>query len=104
MIGEASNGREALDKALELKPDPVTLDISMPVMNGIEAAKELKRIFPNLPVVLFTNFAETCSGELALETVADAVVPKSQAKELVAMVRLLLGSSSSQWSTDRRSA
>ena len=46
VVGDAANGREALELARDLKPDLVTLDLSMPLMNGIDAAKELKRSYP----------------------------------------------------------
>jgi DNA-binding NarL/FixJ family response regulator len=96
VVGEATNGREALDKAHELKPDLVTLDLSMPLMNGIDAAKELKRSYPNLPIVLFTNFAETDLEAIAVASGASAVIPKSEPGALVAKIYSLLGSTPSQ--------
>ena len=56
--GEASNGREAIDKVALLNPDLVLLDLSMPVMNGLDAARELSCIRPDLPVVMFTDSPE----------------------------------------------
>ncbi len=56
--GEASNGREAIDKVALLNPDLVLLDLSMPVMNGLDAARELSRTRPDLPVVMFTDSPE----------------------------------------------
>ena len=56
VCGEAANGREAVAKAQQLKPDLVVLDLSMPVMNGLEAARELKRLLPSMPLLLFTNY------------------------------------------------
>src|SRR5690349_1374095 len=44
VCGEAGNGKEAIAKALELHPDLIVLDLSMPVMNGLDAARELKRL------------------------------------------------------------
>lgn len=49
--GEARNGREAIDKAALLNPHLVLLDLSMPVMNGLDAARELSRMRPDLPIV-----------------------------------------------------
>jgi DNA-binding NarL/FixJ family response regulator len=56
VCGEAADGRQAIEKAQGLKPDVVVLDLSMPLMNGLEAARELKRLLPSLPLVMFTNF------------------------------------------------
>jgi len=56
--GEARNGREAIDKVALLNPDLVVLDLSMPVMNGLDAARELSRIRPDLPIVMFTDSPE----------------------------------------------
>jgi DNA-binding NarL/FixJ family response regulator len=56
--GEAHDGREAIDKVALLNPDLVLLDFSMPVMNGLDAARELSRIRPDLPIVMFTDSPE----------------------------------------------
>ena len=56
--GEARNGREAIDKVALLSPDLVLLDLSMPVMNGLDAARELSLIRPDLPIVMFTDSPE----------------------------------------------
>jgi DNA-binding NarL/FixJ family response regulator len=54
VCGEAKNGKEAIEKVVELKPDIVLLDINMPVMNGIEAAREIRRISPQTKIVFLT--------------------------------------------------
>jgi len=54
VCGEASNGREAIAKAMELHPDLVILDVSMPLMGGLEAAPQILRSEPNAKVVIFT--------------------------------------------------
>ncbi|MFH0976185.1 MAG: PAS domain S-box protein [Spirochaetota bacterium] len=51
VVGEASNGREALEKVRQLKPDVVLMDISMPVMNGIEATEYIKKEFPFIIII-----------------------------------------------------
>ncbi|MEH1908244.1 MAG: response regulator [Nostoc sp.] len=52
-IVEASNGQEGLDKAVELKPDLIITDLSMPVMNGLEMIRRLRVLpFPNLPIIV----------------------------------------------------
>lgn len=56
VCGEAANGREAIEKAQKLKPDLIVLDLAMPVMNGLEAARELTRVLPSVPLLMFTNY------------------------------------------------
>jgi two-component system, chemotaxis family, chemotaxis protein CheY len=56
---EAANGQEALEVAKLLKPDVITLDLSMPVMNGLTAASELRKLFPRTPIILFTLYVDS---------------------------------------------
>jgi YesN/AraC family two-component response regulator len=53
MCGEAENGREAIEKAQQSHPDLIVLDLSMPVMNGLDAARVLKRLMPTLPLIMY---------------------------------------------------
>ena len=54
VCGEAANGREAIDKAQELKPDLIILDITMPVLNGIDAAEVLRKTMPHVPILFLS--------------------------------------------------
>ena len=54
VCGEAENGQEAVRKVVELKPDVVLLDLQMPVMNGLEAAREIRVIAPQTTMLMFT--------------------------------------------------
>jgi CheY-like chemotaxis protein len=54
VCGEAANGKEAIDKTLSLQPDLVILDLSMPVMGGFDAAREIRRSAPKVKLVVFT--------------------------------------------------
>jgi DNA-binding NarL/FixJ family response regulator len=56
--GEAVDGREAIAKAQELHPDLMVLDLSMPVMNGLDAARELKRLMPTVPRMMYSAFGD----------------------------------------------
>jgi chemotaxis response regulator CheB len=51
VCGEAENGREAIEKTLELRPDVIVMDLSMPVMNGVDAARALKELMPTVPLI-----------------------------------------------------
>jgi DNA-binding NarL/FixJ family response regulator len=52
VCGEAVDGRDGIEKAKALNPDLIVLDVSMPVMNGLEAARILHEIMPSVPVIL----------------------------------------------------
>jgi DNA-binding NarL/FixJ family response regulator len=62
VCGEARNGVEAVEKAAELKPDLVIMDLAMPLMNGLEAAKILKDATPEVSIVLLTLYADEEHG------------------------------------------
>ena len=90
--GEAENGREAVEKAEKLKPDLIILDLTMPVMNGLEAAPLLKQLLPDTPIILFTQHEGSEVERRAQAAGIDAVVPKSEAaSELVLKAQALLG-------------
>jgi two-component system, chemotaxis family, chemotaxis protein CheY len=91
VCGEARNGRDGIDKALQLRPDLVVIDLIMPVMNGIEATRALKRLMPATPLVMFTTFADTFLAKEALTAGVDVLVPKSEgATTLIRHIQTLL--------------
>jgi DNA-binding NarL/FixJ family response regulator len=93
ILGEADNGREAVEKAEKLKPDLIILDLVMPVMTGLEAAPLLKQLLPDTPIILFTQQEGSEVGLLAQAAGIDAVVSKSQvASELILKAEALLDS------------
>jgi len=77
VCGEAANGLEALEKAKELRPDLVLLDLVMPEMNGAEAATALKKLMPNMPIILFTMYCSNIRGSRNQMIDADLVISKS---------------------------
>ena len=76
--GEACEGAEAVQKATELKPDLILLDFSMPYLNGLEAASALKKILPNVHIIVFTMFDDALGSSLTSAAGVDLVVPKAE--------------------------
>src|SRR5512140_1656721 len=66
VIGQASNGQEAIDLALKLRPDVILIDMQMPVLNGIGATRRLKSSLPECRVIVLTTFNDN-------ETIFDAL-------------------------------
>src|ERR1700687_6079569 len=58
VVGVASDGRVALAKIPLLKPDLITLDLDMPVMNGLETLEQVRKSYPKLPVIMFSALTE----------------------------------------------
>ena len=91
VCGEAENGREAIIKALELSPDLIVLDLSMPVLNGLDAARELKRLMPTVPLIMYSLFGDVFGEQQARLIGISELVSKSQpAAILVSKARSLL--------------
>jgi DNA-binding NarL/FixJ family response regulator len=59
VCGEAADGIEGIEKALELKPDLIVLDLSMPRMGGMETAAAIRSVMPKVPIILFTLYADS---------------------------------------------
>jgi DNA-binding NarL/FixJ family response regulator len=91
ICGEASDGVEGVEKALALTPDLIVMDLSMPRMNGLEAARELRRKMPNVPIILFTLYAREVPSSHAKEAGIAAVISKGEAEKLLPQVLSLLG-------------
>jgi DNA-binding NarL/FixJ family response regulator len=91
VCGEAENGREAIEKAQQLHPDLIVLDLSMPVMNGIEAARVLQDLMPTVPLIIFSEYSDVFSEKEARSAGVSALVSKSEnASVLVGKARALL--------------
>jgi two-component system, NarL family, response regulator len=90
MCSEAMNGADAVAKARESHPDLIILDLSMPVMNGIEAARIMHREMPNVPIILYTLYAQAIQQAEATAAGIRRVVPKTEIMTLVRHARALL--------------
>ncbi len=80
VIGEAANGRQAVDLIMKLKPDMAILDIKMPDMDGLEAAKTIASQYP-IPVILLTAYSERTLAERAIEAGVFAYLMKPVSEE-----------------------
>jgi DNA-binding NarL/FixJ family response regulator len=90
VCGEANNGREAVQRTMETHPDLVVLDFQMPVMNGLQVAREIAKFAPDVLVLL-------CTAHLSLYLIDEAqrvgirgAVSKSRASDIVDGIRALL--------------
>jgi DNA-binding NarL/FixJ family response regulator len=77
VCGEAENGQEAIEMAQALHPDLIVMDLSMPVMNGIDATRALNKLMPAVPVTMFSEYSDLLSVEEALSAGVSALVSKS---------------------------
>jgi DNA-binding NarL/FixJ family response regulator len=76
VVGEASDGSEALRKAVELKPDLILLDIGLPILNGMEVARQLRELVPESRIIFVTQESSSDVVEEALRTGARGFVTK----------------------------
>ncbi len=87
VIGEASDGAEAVEKAKELSPDVMVLDVTMPRMNGLEACRVLRRQAPKLEILFVTQHDSPQMMREAIDAGARGYVVKSNAaRDLLAAV------------------
>ena len=94
VVAECSNGREAVEKYKELKPDLVTMDIIMPEMDGIQALEEILKFDPNAKVVMVTAIDQRESLMKAIRLGAtDYIVKPFEADRVMSAVQKALGES-----------
>ncbi len=91
-VAGARDGQEALLKAQELKPDAVILDLAMPFMDGLAAAREIGKVLPSVPIIMFTLYDSPETILAAKEAGVARVLPKTgSGQALIEAVRELLG-------------
>ena len=76
VCGEAENGSDAIDKAQTLAPDLIVLDLCMPVMDGLQAARALKKLMPAVPLMMLTCYHTTAAERQARASGITAVFSK----------------------------
>jgi two-component system chemotaxis response regulator CheY len=92
IIGEAANGIEAVDKYQKLQPDLVTLDITMPEMDGIEALQRIKAIAPDAKVIMCSAMGQQAMVVKAIQSGAkDFIVKPFQSDRVIESIQRALG-------------
>jgi DNA-binding NarL/FixJ family response regulator len=76
VCGEAGDGVEGIEKALELKPALIVLDLLMPRMNGLQTAKAIHSTMPEVPIILFTLFPDSAPANQARNAGVSSVLSK----------------------------
>jgi DNA-binding NarL/FixJ family response regulator len=88
VVGEATNGNEALNKVRELNPDVVLMDIAMPIMGGLEATRRINKEFPKTKVLVLTQYDDKEYFFPVIESGASGFISKAAASsELTAGIR-----------------
>lgn len=97
VCGEASDGQDAVDKAKQLQPDVIVLDITMPHLNGLDATGLLRKEVPSAKVVILSQHQPALMKQVALTAGAGAYVTKSEvSRELMAAIDGLLSAGPTQ--------
>lgn len=95
VIGEVSDGLEAVQKALDLQPDLILLDIGLPSLDGIEAARRIRKLAPASKIIFVTQESSVDVVQVAVDLGANGYVVKAQAgRDLVAAVEAVLSGKS----------
>jgi DNA-binding NarL/FixJ family response regulator len=88
VVGEAANGAQVLALIQKHKPDVVLMDLQMPEMNGVDALKQIRPAYPNLPILILTTFTDDAHVYAALRAGASGFLLKEMSgDDLVAAIR-----------------
>lgn len=90
VCGEAEDGREAVDRVRQLRPDVVVMDFLMPVQDGLHAAEEIRAIDPETPILLCTMFASSQLSQKARTAGVRGLLPKTNIARIGEAIAVLL--------------
>jgi len=91
VVGQAVNGRTAVDKALELKPDVIIIDIAMPQMNGLEAAKRIRKKLPDTKILILSMYSHEHYIHDLLETgVSGYLLKDSSGRDIINAIHVAM--------------
>ena len=99
VCGEAANGQDAITQAAELSPDVIVLDFLMPGMNGMQAAREIGKLIPDVPILMFTTYLSRQLVEEARNVGIRGAVAKSDARYVIDGLEALLRNESFFYAT-----
>jgi two-component system vancomycin resistance associated response regulator VraR len=102
VCGEAENGVQAIEKAHKLKPDLILMDFSMPLMNGLDAATQLKKDSPRVPIVMLTMFKDKFLEERAYKAGVSLVLSKEESMGRVADYARILLKPDAPWAAPKK--
>jgi len=88
IVGEATNGSEALEKVREVAPDVILMDIAMPIMDGLEATRRIRKQNPNVRIIILTQYDRKDYVLSSIKSGASGFIPKNVIiSELVSAIR-----------------
>jgi DNA-binding NarL/FixJ family response regulator len=88
IVGEAENGRQAVQRVKELLPDVVLMDIAMPVLNGLEATRQIIRALPSTKVIILSSYSDDDYVQQLIEAgAAGYLIKQSAANDLLKAIR-----------------
>ncbi len=90
VILEASDGREAISKAVENRPDVIILDLAMPVMDGLTSGREISKLLPETPIIMCTMHMSAQVEDEARKSGIRKVLSKSESSLLIDTIRQLV--------------
>jgi DNA-binding NarL/FixJ family response regulator len=92
ICAEARNGEEAIEMTQESRPDVIILDIAMPVMNGLEAAAQITKVAPQVPIILFSlHLSDELINHFPTNGIRGAVAKGDSARDLIKAIEAVLG-------------